>query len=173
VRISIVIRADPGTTTGQTIYISDPEVKTSALISVANNIFGPGGHLLYSTTDYCSIIIPGNAEATVGVNTFITSPMSTPECQQRLELSQWNANQTYQLCRCARLIGVSSQIQLPFSSILLPRDAMHKRDLCRISCAKKSCLHPASKREREVTVYDSTLKAQIRHSCDGRGGLFL
>jgi len=93
-----VFRTDPNTTTARSIFISSPAVRSGALVRVANNVFGPGGPSVYSTTDYCSLYVPRNAQAIVSVYTFFTTSLS-PECQQRLELTQWNSSSTFQLCR--------------------------------------------------------------------------
>jgi len=102
--VTAVFRIDTATTTALTTYITSDDVRTSALVRVSHDIFGSGTYL-YSTTDYCSIHVPGNAQAIVSVSNF-DATASSPECEQRFELSQWNSSQTYQLCRCVTLLGV-------------------------------------------------------------------
>ena len=93
---------DPTTTTGWTTHISNPLIRTGSLIRVSNDIFGGGGPYVYSTTDYCSIHVPGNAQAIVAVTEFDTTSAS-PDCQQSLRLTQWNSSQTFELCRWASI----------------------------------------------------------------------
>ena len=92
-----VFTTDPATTTAWTTDISSAAVRTSALVRVSNDIFGADIYL-YSSADYCSIHVPADAETIVRVSTFDTTEASA-DCQQRLELARWNANQTFQLCR--------------------------------------------------------------------------
>ena len=93
---------DPTTTTAWTTYITSDAVRTAALVRVSNDIFGTD-IFLYSTDDYCSIYVPGGAEAIVSVSQFDTS-VASPDCQQRFLLAQWNTSQTFQLCRLVDLL---------------------------------------------------------------------
>ena len=101
-----MFRTDPATTTAWNLDISSPMVWTIAKVRISNNPFG-GSYYLYSTTDYASLYVPGDAQATVTVSEFMTSPLASPECQQRFVLSLWNSTQTYQLCRYVQCAAVN------------------------------------------------------------------
>ena len=99
-----VFTTNAATTTAWTTHISSPVVRTSALVRISNDIFGGDDIYLYSTTDYCSIRVPASTQAIVSVSVFETTS-SSPDCQQRLHLSQTDSGNTFQLCRCAQTRG--------------------------------------------------------------------
>jgi len=97
---SAVFTTNAATTTAWTTHISSPLVRTSALVRISNDIFGGSDIYLYSTSDYCSIRVPGTAQAIASVSVLETTSPS-PDCQQRFQLSQTDSSNTFQLCRCA------------------------------------------------------------------------